>query len=275
MSRGFDSLERSLRDGPPDESGYIASPIELGQAVDLDRPPTVGAVERVRRGGYQRQSAFKRRSFPLMTAMAIAVVVAFGGLAVFGTLNRWGAGGQPTPYPSPSPAGSNIVVPPLTETFVSTRNGFSVRYPAGWLVTVATKSWPADIFLPVGNSANDELKQPSEARFVAASQRLEPGQTEDDYLAAWVFLYQGSRSCGTVPLVSPRVTVDGHPGYLVQDGCRAPADSRFSVPDIGYQLIVIADGRAYLFALDGNVDRAYFETMLSTVRLDPASAIDP
>ena len=71
------------------------------------------------------------------------------------------------------------------------------------------------------------------------------------------------------------MTIDGHSGYLVNAGCPMPADETFSMPDIQYQAIVIADGRVYDIELDGNVDRSYFDALVATIRLDPSSAIDP
>jgi hypothetical protein len=277
MTRAFHALERSLRDGPPDESGYVAGPLALGQGLGEEQATAFGTLERVRRGDLPRPPRTMRPSLDVVTVLALAVVVVFGGLGALGLLSRWGTGGLQTPYPSlpPSADGSGIVVPSMTETFTSTRNGFSVRYPAGWSVKAATTSWPADIFLPIGNSALDELKQPGEARLTAASQRLGPAQTEDEYLASFARPYQGSHPCGSAPSVSPRVPIDGHSGYLVAAGCPAPADSKFSVPDIQFQALVIADSRAYEITLDGNVDRAYFEAILATMRLDPSSAIDP
>lgn len=277
MTRAFHALERSLRDGPPDENGYVAGPLVLGQGAGQERGMAVGTLERVRRVDMPRPPRTMRPSMAQVTVLALAVVVAFGGLGALGLLSRWGTGAQQTPHPSlsPSPDASGVVVPSMTETFTSTRNGFSVRYPAGWSVKAATTSWPADIFLPFGNSALDELKQPEEARFTAASQRLGPGQTEDEYLASFARPYQGSRPCGTAPSVSPRVPIDGHSGYLVSAGCPAPADSKFSVPDIEFEALVIVDGHAYEMTLDGKVDRAYFEAILTTMRFDPSSAIDP
>ena len=150
-----------------------------------------------------------------------------------------------------------------------------MNYPTGWSVRSATKSWPADIFLPPGNPAFDELQRPGEAMLNVASQRLAAGQAETDWLASYAHPYLRWSACGTMPADAPRLTIDGHSGYLVASGCPMPADRKFSVPDLAYRAIVIADGRVYDFQLDGNVDRAYFEAILATVRLDPPSAIDP
>jgi hypothetical protein len=276
MTRAFHALERSLRDGPPDENGYVRGPIEFVDEADLRRAASVLSLERVRAADVERRARSAEPSFSLVTAMALAVVVAFGGLAVLSGLGRLSAGADPTPLPSPSgsPGGSGIFVPALTERFVSPRNGFSVSHPLGWRVTPATEPWPANFFLPVGNPAFDDLRHLGDARLNVASQPLEDGQTDADWLASFAHPYQGSAPCGTLPAASPTLQIDGHTAYLVRDGCPMPADQNFSTPDIEFQAIVIADGRVYTIGLDGNVDRAYFDAIVATIRLDPSNAVD-
>jgi hypothetical protein len=262
MTRQFHALERSLRDGPPDESGYRA-------------------------GGLDRQRPVVRRRSLVPTAyltLVAVVALALAGVAIVGRGGPFGGiGATPTPRasaspgPSPSrvgPPASRIPVPSLSETFVSARNGFSVRYPPGWEVAVATQPWPQNIFLPTGHPAFDTLRRPGDARLEVASQPLAPGQTEADWLAAWFRPYQGAAPCGTAPADSPRVPIDGRSGYLVLSGCPMPADSTFSDPDVRYQALVIAGGRVYEIDLDGVVDRGYFDAVLATLGLDPASAVD-
>jgi hypothetical protein len=278
MTRAFHALERSLRDGPPDESGYIPGPIEVGRGARPEPALPAVTLERVRPVDIERppRSRSLAQSFSFILSVAVGVALVVGGLAVFDRLVGSGASDRRSPSPSSSAAtGPAFVVAPLSQTFVSPRNGFSVRYPAGWSVKPATKSWPADIFLPLGNPAFDELQRAGEARLVVASQRLGAGQTDADWLASFAHIYQGAAPCGTAPAASPRVTIDGHSGYLVNVGCPLPADSTFSTPDIRFRAIVIADGRVYDVQLDGNVDRSYFDALVATIRLDPASAVDP
>ena len=71
------------------------------------------------------------------------------------------------------------------------------------------------------------------------------------------------------------MTVDGASGYLDIEACSLPADTGFSTPDRLYDLIVFSGGRVYEIGLDGVVDRGYFEAILATMHLDPASAMDP
>ena len=267
----FDALERSLRDGPPDESGYAAGPIAAGAHAGPEAESSFMTVERIGRVPTRAASP----TFSAVSALALVIAISVGGVVFLGYLNRSGPGDRQTPQPtSPAPSGSTVTIPPLTETFVSPRNGFSVSYPAGWSVRPATESWPLDIFLPLENPALDKLQRPGEAELNVASQRLAVGQTEAEWLDAFFHPFEGAAPCGTLPADSPRLAIDGRTGYLVNDACPMPADREFSVPDLQYRAIVIADGRVYDIRLDGNIDRAYFDAIVATIRLDPSSALD-
>jgi hypothetical protein len=260
----LDSLERSLREGPPDERGYRA------EAIDFS-PEAPGRSRVGRRSvGFARRSPGMNPVLSYAGSAAILLVIVVGGFAVLQRVSQVGSNPSPQPSALPSP----IPVPALTETFVSTRNGFSVRYPAGWSTKAATSSWRPNTYVPIGNSALDELKQQGAARLVVASQRLVAGQTEASWLASFAQPYDlgfctGDRASW------PRLTVDGQLGYLDVEACPAAADTRFSIPDLRFDVIVFAGDRAYEITLDGVVDRAYFEAVLATIHLDPASALDP
>jgi hypothetical protein len=271
VTRQFHALERSLRDGPPDENGYVATPLELGGAMPGSPSASVAAP----RG---RRQALVPTSW--LVAM-IAVAIAFGGVAI---LRRPGDAGvtlpPPSPSPSPRPSGSGgpsptaVSVPSLTETFVSPRNGFSVRYPLSWVVTAATTAWKPDTFLLDGNHALDQLGRAGDGRLLVASRRLGAGETEQSFVANFVCEYGGTVGCTTNLAAAPRLPIDGQSAYLDLNGVAAPADSKFSIPDIQFRAIVFAGDRIYDFKFHGNVDLAYFRAILATVRLDPAGAVD-
>ena len=267
----FDALERSLREGPPDESGYAAEAIDVSARAGSEPESSFMTVERVGRVPTRAASP----TFSAVSALALAVAISVGGIVFLGYLNRSGTGDRQTPQPSsPAPSGSTLTIPPLTETFVSPRNGFSVSYPAGWSIRPATTSWPLDIFLPLEHPAFDKLQRRGEAELNVASQPLAVGQTEAEWLDAFFHPFEGAAPCGTLPAKSPRLAIDGRTGYIVNDACPMPADREFSVPDLQYRAIVIADGRVYDIRLDGNIDRAYFDAIVATIRLDPSSALD-
>jgi hypothetical protein len=268
------ALERSLRQGPADEAGYRAEAIDFGTDADGQSP------ERLRAGrrsvGFVPRPRSTRPVFSYADSMVVLLLIVIVGFAVLQRVSQVGSGQSPLPSatPSPGPNASPIPVPALTETFVSTRNGFSVRYPAGWSTKAATTSWRPQTYVPIGNSALDELKRQGEARLVVASQRLAPGETEASWIASFNQPFDLG-ACSVDRAAWPRLAVDGQSGYLDVEACPLPADTGFSTPDLRFDVIVFAGGRVYEIALDGVVDRAYFEALLATVHLDPASALDP
>jgi hypothetical protein len=277
MTRSFHALERSLREGPPDEAGYRADALRLDATEGPeDRAP--GLV--VPRAGVGTASRVRPRQALVPSsylAAMLAIAVGLGGLAILGRYAGTG-GGETSPPSSPGtvgpPTSGLLAVPPLTQTFISARHGFTARYPAGWTVRPATTSWPQDIFLPPGNPAWDDLQKPGDARLEIASQRLGSGQTEADWLAAQAPFYPGPKPCEMRAADSPRIAIGQQSGYLTAAACPEPADSTFSSPDVRYSAIVFAGGRIYQIELDGRVDRAWFQAIVDTIRLDPGSAVD-
>jgi hypothetical protein len=258
-------LERSLHQGPTDESGYRA------EAIDFDAVARGGS--RVERGGgpsvrVRRRSSGQNPLWSFAGSVALVLVLVVGGFAALQAIGQYGSGQTPSVSASPIP------VPALTETFVSPRNGFSVRYPVGWSTLAATSSWRPGTYVPIGNSALDVLQLDGHARLAVASQRLAAGQTEASWLASFIQPFDlgfctGDRASW------PRVTVDGELGYLDVEACPAAADAKFSSPDLRFDVVVFSGGRWYEIALDGVVDRPYFEAILATIHFDPASALDP
>ena len=263
------ALERSLREGPPDERGYRAEAIDFGAVPDEARVKQRARERAMWPVGRPRTM---RAPFSFADSLVVVLVVLVGGFVLLQP--RGQIGSRPSPEPTSLPSSSPIAVPSLTETFVSTRNGFSVRYPAGWTVTAATSSWRPLTYVPIGNSALDELKLVGEARLVVASQRLGPGESESQWIASFAHPYDLG-TCTADRAAWPRLTVDGASGYVDLEACPLPADRGFSAPDLQYEVLVFSGGRVYQIGLDGVVDRGYFEAILATLRLDPASAMDP
>ena len=297
MTEPFARLERSLRDGPPDESGYRVSRRELEIEIGARQGSGITDVQPV------IPMPRTRRVQPVMHQLQVAAVllvaIAIGAVG-FSIRNQPSVSGpfasgtptptrtatasgtpRPTPGPelsiSPQPAVAAIPVPPLTQTFVSTRNGFSIRYPAGWTATRATESWPLDTFTQLGNHQLDELTLDGTARIAIASQRLSAGQTRDAWVASWFPPFKSSADCPNASVLasSPRIPIDGESGYLDVAGCPMDADITISSPDSKFEAFVFSADRVYQITLDGNVDLGYFEALLATMTLDPGSAIDP
>lgn len=283
MTGPLGALERSLRDGPPDEAGYRPRLPEVPPGLANDGLTRTASLERVIGRPSIRRAQVAQPWQYLAAVLVVAVGVA--ALGIVGKGSQIGVSGPSTtapvpasPSPSPGassgPATSPIIVPPLTQTFVSPRNGFSVQHPAGWTVTPATTGWPANEFLPYGNPALDTLERDGEARLIVASQPLGSGQTEEAWLAAFFRPYEGGAPCGGDRSTWPRLEIGGEIGYLDAADCPVPADSLISERDVSFDALVFSGGRVYQFGLDGDVDLAYFKALLATVRLDPSKAVE-
>jgi hypothetical protein len=172
------------------------------------------------------------------------------------------------PSSSPSPSAQEGGAAYLTSTFVSPRNGYSVIYPDDWVVTSATNSWQAGAINQWGSTALDELRG-STARFVGASQPLAPGQTAEAWLSEFA-----AQACITPRQNWLNVRIGASTGLIDADGCEAP-DPPLGKGGALYDAVVIVDGRAYDFTMDGELSHSDFVAVLATVVLDPATALDP
>ncbi len=297
MTEPLSTLERSLRDGPPDESGYRASRRELEIGIGAGTADRITPLQRVI--PMPQAPRVHPPSMRMPIAALLVGLIAVGGFIVATRNDRSSVTGpsasrtpsangtstaspSPTPSSSPSPTAgeqpsqSAIPIPPLTTAFVSSRNGFSVKYPAEWTATPATESWAPDTFTQLGSPTLDELKLAGQARLVIASQRLGAGQTEQQWIAAYFRPFEGSATCAYDLATSPRLPIDGQSGYLDLAGCPISTnDAPVSPRDIVFEAFVFSGDRVYQITLDGDVDLAYFEALLATLKLDPASAIDP
>lgn len=221
------------------------------------------------------------RRFPNMSnfakvAVAAVVVIAIGavGLSLLRPPTQPGVGGQPiaspsaSPTPDTSPSASPVSPPALTGTFTSDRYGFTISYPAGWVPRPATETWTTG-FPDFGSTTGDVIYDPAlqgNLWIVVASQPLAGGTTPtqwvDDLLASAGL--GGVDSCDGP--IEP-VTIDGNQGRR----CRSPSAA------------VVAGGRGYAVvlyrsgddpALAATYDRAYFDEILATLRLQPQDAVD-
>jgi hypothetical protein len=205
--------------------------------------------------------------FPIMNTYAklamagVAVLaVAFLGQNLLGSGGN-GVGGQPTTSPSPSvtaaPAGSaaaELTTPPLTGQFTSGSHGFSIAYPEGWTIRPATEPWTTEYVDAFGQQG--DLISGEEVYLSLASQPL-AGRTPAEWEAdVW-------QIDGVCPEVEP-IHVDGSPGVY---GCNLA--------------LVTSGGRGYWIKLNDTApvenpeyDRAWFQSVLATMKLHPEDAID-
>lgn len=160
---------------------------------------------------------------------------------------------------SSSPASSRVPIPTLSKTFTSPMMGYSLKYPADWTVIPATAIWKSGTTDYWNDPELDKLNGKT-IEFRGTSQPLATGQTD----AAWMNAYLAS----SPPCGSPeQVSVGGQTGTLDANGC--PGAHPFG--GLLYDLAVVAGGRGYDFAVEGQVDHAFFLAMLATVTFSPKS----
>jgi hypothetical protein len=192
-----------------------------------------------------------------------AVLVSAVGLLAINVVPRQpngsSVGGQ-SPSPSPSAA---VDFPDLTTTFVSPRNGFSIRHPDGAAVTPAI----ADGFDVVdtglaavfkGTSTiflNEAVIEPDESNRI-----VEPDEQIDDRLSDDEAFPGG---CGVPRGQQAEITIDGQPGRIAE--CARQIEAT-----------VVTGGWLYVFTLshDRNDARAVFDAFVATIDLTPETAVD-
>ena len=170
-----------------------------------------------------------------------------------------------SPAPSTVAAPTAIPVPTFADRFVSPLHGYSVGQPAGWTPTPATLAWAPGAVNNWGTGIDDEIATDA-ARFSGASQALQPGQSVEQ----WLDLY----AAGADRTSWPTVEIGGNTGYIDADGVLARGGTVAS-GGVMYDAVVIVDGRAYNFNMDGRVDRSVFEAFLATVQFVAAGADFP
>jgi hypothetical protein len=164
-----------------------------------------------------------------------------------------------------TPAPTALDFPPLTETFVSPRHGYSIKYPQRGTVTPAEQLWG---FSERVDDGFDVVETGSAAVFKVASRDAStPGPEEapideriDVYLSQDDVLPGG---CGVPREQQAEIIIDGQPGRIAECSNHVEAT-------------VVVGGRLYLFTLShGRSDaRAVFDTFIATVDLTPDAAVE-
>jgi hypothetical protein len=145
-------------------------------------------------------------------------------------------------------------------TFTSPTMGYSVRYPAGWTITLATESWPYGKTSFWDTPDGDRLEGDG-AGFRGTSQALAPGQSASQWIAEYV---STSYTCGT----QEQVPVGDQVGTIDLNDCPGMGRLGGRVFDIA----VVSGGRGYNFTMEGTVDRGFFLAMLATITFTPQTA---
>jgi len=227
--------------------------------------------------------AWRATPMNIYTRAAIAAVLVVGvGLAAFNILPLGGAsgvGGPPSPSPTPSltpspsatptPIGSAspspapaIAIPQLTQTFVSSFNGFSIGHPENAQITPATVIW---VLGAEQNNANYDIVATETITIRGGSVEAPDGVTIDD---AWMdrsFLGIQPGGCAYPTSTLSEITID-----------RQPARISTSCPGEVTGTVVVGR-RAYEFTLFGDASnlREVFDAYAATIKLTPETAPAP
>ena len=199
-------------------------------------------------------------------AIATLLVVGLGGLALTSKKTDVGvppSQAVPSPLATPVPRPSTATELTLNPEFTSTRNGYTFLYPEGWDVAPASTSWAPGTVTSWGNPALDVVRS-HDARFVAASQLLQPGQTPEQWYIAYCDPSGKNQACRNYATTWTPIAIGPDRGYVDIDGGPAlPPSLEPGAPM--YDAVIVHNGRGYEFTLDGNADRRLFERMLASV----------
>jgi len=278
---------------PRDPDAIIAAWLDDGP-IDLPADTRRAIVVGLRTQPRARPVAILR-GLPIMNsinrlAAAAAIVLVVGGLSIFALSNRnsGGPGALPSSSPGASVVPSASVAPtpsptpgPLDtatwKTYVSNRYGFSIAHPAGWAEVPADHDWALPADADWLNTAAESFKAPGEAVRVSAwSVSIHPAELLDRPTLTWIanaYCPLNTTPCDRLESRTVAVTMDGHPGSLVQF-----ADDTQAFVLVGDRMYVVAvwepdaDPRTAPY---GGAQRLLMD-ILSTMRLlpgGPASAV--
>jgi len=263
LDREFDRIASAwLADGPTELSDRV-----LDAVVD--------EVHSTR----QRRAVRAPWRFPTMSMPArVAALVAVGVLAIAGAVAIGGIGGlsrsTPTPTPtSPSTSSATLAdqLPALDTRFTSAWHGYSVRYPSAWAASPADRAWKPGTRSLWGDPELDQIKS-NEIRFIAEQQPYAPGQTPAQWLQGYCRL-DGATDCAATVASWKPIKVAGSDAFVDVDGVKAAPNTVYP-GGLLYEAIVPTTTRAYVFTLDGHVDRSVFDAFLATITLSPSDAVD-
>jgi hypothetical protein len=192
----------------------------------------------------------------LATAAVLLAAVGLLTIAVVPGLRDGSSIGTPSPSPSAARA---VDFPELTKTFVSSRNGFSVKHPDRAVLTRANvlDGWdPGDAQSDLGV---DVIETGLSAVFKGASIKAPDWEGSIDGFVDDIT----PGGCGATRSQQADITIDGQSGWIAD--CPNEIDA-----------LVVTGGRLYLFTLlhqrsDG---RAVFDAFAATIDLTPETAAD-
>jgi hypothetical protein len=202
---------------------------------------------------------FANRPALLGAAAALVAIVVGGSLLLLRSGPSQVASASSAPSASAGGAGE------LTQTYRSSRYGYSIHIPADWTATPATTSWAPGTETAWGDSALDVFQGPN-ARLVIASQTLAAGETADHWFVTYCTLAGSAPdACERYSYTWSEVPIGTFPGLIYLDGVPAGGGTILPGGPVYEAVTILNDRRAYEFTLDGAVTRSDFERLLATV----------
>jgi hypothetical protein len=200
------------------------------------------------------------RSLGVPGALLLLVLTLVAGCSTAASVAPSTQPSEPSPAAEPSSNASPTAPPALTETFTSAQHGISLSYPAGWMTKAATEPWTTSDWgfdQPTVDIVYDPKLDDGHLFLSIGSQPLGTS-TADKWIAERMAFVECT---ATEP-----ITVDGASGSACADGGRVFV----TTGDRGYMITLYTSGDEGW--LDSVYDRAFFDDVLSTVKLDPTKA---
>jgi hypothetical protein len=194
--------------------------------------------------------------FARVSAAAVLVVaVSLVGITVVPSV------GGPSPSASPAQA---VDFPGLTTTFVSPRNGFSVRHPDRVSLKPATNLWGfGDDGVDVVETGLAAVFEGSSIEMPVVQNDVLVGQLPGTSIDEWVDqAVEDADGCAGPRSQQAEITIDGQSGRIAE--CPNQTDAT-----------VVAGERLYLFTLlsDRADARGVFDAFAATIELTPETAV--
>ena len=270
---------------PRERSAVVAAWLEEGPNELPDSTRRAIAVD-IRMTRQSRLSIWFPWRFPAVDRLSLValatvavMVVAIAGLAMSRIAPDGANVGGPPPAPSASPYASpsempssapiptTLVIPVMSESYVSRLYGYSIMYPADWSVEEASETWSPPVW-KAGNLFSEPFDfiagRDSPPGLRAASAPLPHGLPNvndwiDEYLT-----FSTAPGCAPPRGRQELISIDGAPGRL-QSSCGQ------------VEATIVLDGRVYMFTLFLASDqvtngRELFDAFAATIDLRPEDA---
>jgi hypothetical protein len=263
MNRLSPEFDQRLADWLEDDPGSAPSQITV---------TVLAALPSIRQ---RRRPWFGVGGRNLQMPSSIRLLAVAAVLAVAGASALLLASGQPDPPPAWSVAPSGPAVTPASTTgaidtsrwvaFTSARYGYTIRHPADWETTAASRQWTleqdrTDWISPAQDRIIDEeASYPIGWHGFAVD--LPAGSSADQWIDAFFEGTTAASGCLVLAADMPSITVGGYHGKL--------ADQQACDDTIAF---VFVQPRMYVFTIGRENQVALFKAFLSTVSFEAGAA---